>query len=171
MNKSVKSVLVLSLICLICAVLLAGANMLTAPIIEENERIAAEAALREVLPGGEGFELVDKELYNEAYPDINEVKRASNGGYVFKITKTGYKSGLVIMCGVSAEGKITGAKPLSSNETKHVEDTYGENFLGKDSSNAAKVDTIANSTETTAAYKSAILDALAAFKLIEEGRG
>ena len=106
MNKSVKSVLVLSLICLICAVLLAGANMITAPIIEENERIAAEAALREVLPGAEGFELVDKELYSEAYPDINEVKRASNGGYVFKITKTGYKSGLVIMCGVSADGKI-----------------------------------------------------------------
>ncbi len=171
MNKTVKSVVVLSLICLICAALLGGVNMLTAPLIAEQERVAAEEALREVLPGGENFVDVDKLTYPNISADIDEIKRASNGGYVFKIITKGYNDGLVIMCGIDSEGKVTGAKPIASNETKHVEDSYGENFVGKDASGAGKVDTVSNSTETTAAYKNAILDALKAYEIIKGGAG
>ena len=39
---------------------------------------------------------------------------------------------MVIMCGVSKDGVVTGALCLSSNETLGKEKTYGENFKYSD---------------------------------------
>ena len=41
------------------AVLLAITNSITAPIIKENQDAAANEALLQVMPGGEGFEKID----------------------------------------------------------------------------------------------------------------
>ena len=159
MKKSVVSTLVLVCICAVMAVLLAITNSITAPIIKENEDKAANAALLEVMPEGEGFEKMDTSAY-ELPATVTEVYKETKGGYVVKMTTTGYSSGMVIMCGVNPDGTISGTVCLSSSETLGYEKTFGANFTGKDATGVDAVDTISGATKTTQAYKNAMKDAL-----------
>ena len=68
---------------------------------------------------------------------VTEVFREANGGYVVKMTTTGYSSGLIIMCGVNADGTVSGAVCLGSSETLGYEKTFGESFVGKDTRSLA----------------------------------
>ncbi len=159
MKKSVTSTLVLVCICAVMAILLAITNQITAPIIAENQNAAANEALLQVMPDGQGFEKMDISTFTLP-ATVNEVYKEANGGYVVRMTTTGYGSGMIIMCGVNAEGVITGAVCLGSSETLGYEKTFGESFTGKDSAGVDTVDTISGATKTTAAYKDAIKDAL-----------
>ena len=159
MKSMIKSVATLLCVCAIMACLLAVANMITAPIIEKNSSAAANEALIKVMPDGEGFELLDISSYTLP-STVKEVYKESKGGYVVKLTTTGYSSGFDIMCGVNPDGTVSGALCLSSSETLGYEKTFGENFVGKDSATVEAVDTISGATKTTAAYRSAIKDAL-----------
>ena len=160
MLKNIKSVGVLVAICSVMAVLLALTNQITAPIIEKNAAAAASGALLEVMPEGTGFELAD--ISGKTLPaTVTEVhKEISGKGYVVKLTTTGYGPNMVIMCGVTSDGTVTGAVCLSSNETLSKEKEYGKNFTGKDATGVDAVDVIGGATMTTAAYKNAIKDAL-----------
>ena len=160
MKKQLKSVIVLLCICSIIAVLLALTNSFTAPIIEESKKAAANEALLVVMPEGKGFSEVDLSAYTLPATVVKAYKEANGRGYVFELETTGYGSGFRIMCGVSAEGIVTGAVCLSSNETLGHEKTYGDNFKGKDADAVSKVDTISSATKTTAAYRQAVTDAL-----------
>ncbi len=158
MKQYVKSTLVLFCICAAIAVMMALVNSFTAPIIEANENAAANEALTEVLPGGEGFVLAD--ISDKTLPaSVIEVYTENGGGYVIRLVTSGYAQGMTIMCGVK-DGKITGTKCLSSGETLGYEKTYGENFVGKDEGGISEVATVSGATKTTAAYKQAMLDAL-----------
>ena len=159
MKKSVVSTLVLVCICAVMAVLLAITNSITAPTIKENEDKAANAALLEVMPEGEGFEQMDLSGF-ELPATVTEVYKETKGGYVVKMTTTGYSSGMVIMCGVNPDGTISGTVCLSSSETLGYEKTFGANFTGKDATGVDAVDTISGATKTTQAYKNAMKDAL-----------
>lgn len=159
MKKSIVSTVVLVSICAVMAILLALTNSVTAPIIKKNQDAAANAALLEVMPNGKGFEKVEFDA--AALPKtVTEVYKEQGGGYVITLTTTGYGSGLVIMCGVNAEGIVTGATCLASQETLGKEKTYGESFTGKDAAGVDALDTISGATKTTTAYKNAIKDAL-----------
>lgn len=160
MKKQLKSVIVLLCICSIIAVLLALTNSFTAPIIEESKKAAANEALLVVMPEGKGFSEVDLSAYTLPATVKKAYKEANGRGYVFELETTGYGSGFRIMCGVSAEGIVTGAVCLSSNETLGHEKTYGDNFKGKDADAVSKVDTISSATKTTSAYRQAVTDAL-----------
>jgi electron transport complex protein RnfG len=168
MNKHFKSVIALTLICAISTLLLALTNSLTAPIIKEQEAAAVNEALAVVLPNGEGFEAIDLTKY-ELPKTITEAYSEKNGGYVFKMTTTGYGSNFVILCGIDKDSVIKGATCISSNETLGVEQTYGDNFKDKKSEEVESVDTVANATKTTAAYKGAIQDALNALTIMQGG--
>lgn len=159
MKKSVMSTLVLVCICAVMAILLAVTNMITAPTIQANADKAANEALLQVMPEGKGFEKMDISSY-ELPATVNEVYKEADGGYVVRMTTTGYGSGMVIMCGVSADGTVTGAVCLGSSETLGYEKTFGESFTGKDAAGVDAVDTISGATKTTAAYKNAVKDAL-----------
>ena len=159
MKKSIQSTLVLVGICAVMAILLAVTNAITAPIIEKNQSAAANDALLEVMPNGQGFEAVD--ITAHTLPaTVTEVYKETSGGYVVKMTTAGYSSGMVIMCGVNADGTISGAVCLSSSETLGYEKTFGASFVGKDAAGVDAVDTISGATKTTSAYKNAIKDAL-----------
>ena len=159
MKKSVTSTLVLFAICAVMAILLALTNSITAPIIQKNQEAAANEALLEVMPGGEGFEKMDLSSY-QLPATVTEVYKEKNGGYVVTLTTTGYGSGFVIMCGVSADGTVTGTVCLASTETLGHEKTFGANFVGKDAAGVDATDTISGATKTTQAYKNAVKDAL-----------
>lgn len=163
MKKSVKSILVLVCICATVSVLLALTNSITAPIIQENEQKIANAALLEVLPDGGSFEPVDIGAYTLP-STVSEVYRAKNGGYVVKLNTTGYASGMVLMCGISADGTVVGTKLIASGETPSIggvaADTFSNTVIGKDLSGIDGVDTVSGATKTTAAYRAAVKDAL-----------
>ena len=159
-SKHIISVITLVAIVAVMGTLLAVTNSITAPIIEKNANAAANEALLEVMPDGTGFEQVDTAAYELPATVTEAFKETSGLGYVVKMTTKGYGADFVIMCGVNAEGVVTGAVCLSSNETLGKEKEYGQNFAGKDAEGVEATDTISGATLTTEAYKGAVKDAL-----------
>ena len=166
-------ILVLVLICAVMSGLLALTNSATAPIIEEAERKANEAARLEVLPAADSFEQVEI----AGVPDsITGVFQAGNGaGFTFSITTQGYggKNTLKMAVGIDTDGKITGVKVLSHKETAGLgskitadEGFYGQ-FPGLDAAGAAAADTISGATFSSNYYKAALADAFTAFELVK----
>ena len=76
MKNSLKSIFSLTVICVVIAVMLAGVNMVTAPLIEKNQAAAANEALLVVMPEGSDFQPVDLTAFElpesvlEAYSDL-----------------------------------------------------------------------------------------------------
>lgn len=168
MKKSVKSTLVLVCICATISLMLAATNAVTAPIIAKNQNAAANAALLEVMPDGKDFEQLD--LSSFTLPaTVTEAYKEAGGGHVIKLTTTGYSSGLVLMCGVNADGTVSGTVCLASGETLGHEKNYGENFTGKNGEEVDAVDVISGATKTTAAYRGAVKDAINAATILSGG--
>ena len=170
MKKSLNNIFVLVCICAVVSVILAITNALTAPAILANEKAKVTKALLEVMPDGVSFDQID--ISTKKLPStVEEVYRAANGGYVIKLKTTGYAPGMVLMCGVSADGKVTGAKLISSNETPDIggaaANTMAQNVVGKDDTTIDGVDTIGGATGTTAAYRAAVKDALNAALVLQ----
>ena len=159
MIKYVKSVIALTVICGVVAVLLAITNSVTAPIIEKNAASAANEALLIVLPDGEEFTSVDLSAY-ELPSTVTEAFTEKNGGVVVKLVTSGYGPDMVVMVGVDATGTVTGATCLSSNETLSYEKTYGETAIGFTAETIDSLDVISGATRTTEAYKGVVRDAL-----------
>ena len=168
MIKNVKSILVLVCICSVMAILLALTNSITGPIIKKNQEAAANKALLQVMPDGKDFEKIDISSYTLP-ATVTEAYKEANGGYVFTLTTTGFNPEFVIMCGVNADGTVSGAVCLASNETLGEEKTYGDKFKGKNSEEVSLVDTISGATKTTGAYKNAVADALNAAIILGGG--
>lgn len=160
MKNYIKNLVVFVSICVVITLLLATTNFITAPIIQQNQNASANKALLEVMPNGSGFEAVDISSLTLPATVKEAYKETSGQGYVIKLVTKGYGSDMVIMCGVNAQGVVTGAVCLSSNETLGKEKTYGENFKDKDAAGVEAVDTLSGATLTTAGYKGAIKDAL-----------
>ena len=159
MKKYIKSVISLTSICAVIAILLSITNYITAPVIAENASAAANEALVVVMPEGKDFTPVDLSAY-ELPATVNEAYSEASGGYVIKLTTSGYGSDMVIMCGINATGEITGATCLSSNETLGEEKVYGETAVGVKLDSIDGLATVAGVTKTTQGYKNALKDAL-----------
>lgn len=162
MVKNIKSVGVLVAICAVVALLLALTNQITAPIIKDNEARKAAAALKEVLPDGALFEEMDLKDYKGKLPaTVTKVYEETAGeGYVIELTTKGFNPDMVIMCGVTPDGIVRGAKCTKAGETLGYEKTYGANFKDKDAAGVEAVDTVGGATMTTGTYKQAIKDAI-----------
>ena len=169
MLKNIKSVAISVCICVVISVLLAVTNAITAPIIEKNQNLAANEALLEVMPGGTGFEQIDISSLTLPATVTEAYKEVGGAGYVIKLKTSGYGSDMVIMCGISADGVVTGATCLSSNETLGKEKTYGAEFADKNTEAVDAVEVIAGATKTTEAYKNAVKDALNAAIILGGG--
>jgi electron transport complex protein RnfG len=164
MKKNLPNVYILTAICLITALLLAVVNAFTLPVIKAAEDRATQAALLEVLPSGGSFTKVDLETAafdrSSLETEVEEIYKASQGGYVVKLLTSGYSTGLQIMVGVNAEGKVEGSVCLASQETLGYEKTYGEALLGADIDTLSGIATVSGATKTTTGYKKAVSDAL-----------
>jgi len=169
MKKSIGNLAVFVAICTVITLLLALTNSITSPIIEKNQAANANKALLEVMPEGSGFEAVSIENFTLPSTVTEVFKETSGLGHVIKLKTAGYGTDMIIMCGVDANGVVTGALCLSSNETLGKEKTYGEDFTGKDSAGVDAVDTVSGATKTTEAYKNAVKDALNASIILGGG--
>ncbi len=169
MSSSVKSIVVLSAIALILAILLAGVNYFTAAEIAKAEEIKTKEALKEVYPSEADFTQLNLADYEGVPSTVTDVYSFSDGGFVVKLKTAGYGSGMVLICGVDKEGAVTGAKCLASTETLGEEKTYGEKLVGAELDTIDLVDTVSGATKTTAAYRNAIKDAIGVTVLISGG--
>ena len=167
-NSKFYPSLVLCSICLVAALLLAVVNMITAPEIEKKQIEAAEKAMLEVLPDGKNFQKIE---ITSAYPKAVTAGYQADGGFVFQMSVTGKSSGLVIMCGIDAEGNVVGTKVIANKETpSYVEKVFSQ-VVGTDGKykgmNLDSFDPylVSGATLTSKAYGEAIKAALQAFEI------
>lgn len=164
MKNSIKSIIVLPVICLVVAALLAAVNHITAPVIEKNALIAEQESLRVVLPGSEIFEELERPENIPA--TVTGIYREESGkGYAVTVeTSSSYSQNpMTFTVGISADGKIAGIEITNYSETKDF-GSYPDSFLGKDVS-LEGVDITAGVTYSSEAFKSGVRDA---FEAVEE---
>lgn len=167
--NNIKPTIVLSCICMAVALILSGINMITGPIIEAQRAAAANGALLEVMPDGTNFEELDISTLGLPVAITNAYKETSGKGYVFRVESTGYKSGMVIMVGVNAEGKITGSKCLETQDTFGKEPLIDNSYNGQSLADFAP-NLIAGATMTSNGYRDAVSNALQSFTLASGGK-
>ena len=174
MKTKLMPSIVLGAICLVAALLLAACNLITAPEIERRQEAEAYASLLEVLPEGQGFEKI--ELADAGLDSTIAMAYAAtkSGGYVFQIKTSGKNSGMVIMIGVDADGKISGTKCTENKETPSYaapvfEATESGYYVGQDSSSLSPF-IVAGSTMTSEAYSNAVKAALDAAAILRGGK-
>lgn len=160
MAKTIRHIGALLCVCALLALTMMGCGDENSKDKESEKSSKLDKQLAAVMEGGRDFEKLD--LTEFVLPDsVTAVYEEGHGlGYVVELTVNGYGEGMVILCGVSADGVVTGAECLSSNEALGEEQEYGESFIGEDINGVASVDTIMGATLTTNGYKNAVKDAL-----------
>ena len=169
MNDSLKNFIALSAICLITAVFLSTVKGVTSSVIDSNEANGEKSELSVVYPELLEYESIDILAYGVP-SGVEAMYHTSDGGYIVKLSVSGYKPGMVILCGISGDGRLVGASCLSSSETNGTEKTYGERFVGRSADEIDSVDTVSGSTKTTKGYKNAIKSAFDAINSVKKTR-
>ena len=125
----------------------------------------------EVMPNGGAFEQIDISSY-DLPATIKECYKALNGGYVFQVEFAGFSLGNTAYIGIDDNGKITGTKIHTNNESTGFGqdilpklDNYGY-FNGATIDTIDQVDTVSGCTVSTKAYRDAVKDALYAAAII-----
>ena len=171
MKKSnLMPAIVLCAICIASALLLSVINIFTSAKIEDNKKKAETEKLVAVYPGGSDFKELDITSY-ELPASVVAAYSEGSGGFIIKTSVTGWKPGLVIMCGINSEGKIVGADYTESKETLGAEVGLGNRFVGKGKDDLTP-DIVAGPTAkmTTGAYYNAIKDSFEAYNILKGGK-
>ena len=170
--SSVKSdfiipIVVLTAICIVASGALAATYDVTAPIIAEAERKAAEQARLEVLPEATGFTEVK---LSGAPEGIEEVYVSDNGvGYAITGVGKGYGGEMKVAVGIDNSGCIVNLKVISHEETagvgsKVADSKYLDTIKGKDSS-LDGVTSIAGATVSSKCLMGVIENAFTAYEM------
>lgn len=166
MKENIKSVVVLTAICLVVAVLLAYTNSITAPIIAENKAASANESLLVVMPEAGNFEEI---TFENTPATVKNIYKETNGlGYVMILGTTSQFSSdeMAITVGFGADGKICGVTLTGYYESKDFGADYPSTYVGQDSA-LGDVTLVAGCTYSSTAFRDAITDAFTV--LIENG--
>lgn len=172
-NDILKPVVVLTVICIVVSGLLGLTNSITAPIIEENARLAADAARIELLPEAtDGFDMVE----GVEMEGVTEVYKAKNGvGYTITAFGKGYGGNVNYMVAFDDAGKIVNLKVLSHEETaglgsKIENPEFLAKFKGTDKElTSSDIDMIGGATISSNASLDAVNTARKAFNQYAKG--
>ncbi|MDD6038965.1 MAG: FMN-binding protein [bacterium] len=159
MKSNVKSVVVLTAICVVVATLLSVTNFFTAPVIESNKASAAYDSLYVVMADAQGFE--DVELPADAPETVTGLYKETSGlGYVATLSTTSQYSSdnMSITVAIGADGTIVGVTITGYYESKDFGPDYPQTYVGADSA-LNGIDTFAGVTYSSTAFKEAIQDA------------
>lgn len=155
--------IVLGCICLVAALLLSVVNKFTAPLIAKHQSEAASGAFAEILPGATGQQEL---VIDGSYPSVVTAGYKFDNGYVFQMEVTGYQPGLIILCGIDLDGKITGVKHIQTKETYGVESELNGAYVGDTLDSIEKVLTASPTAPlTSGAYYEAVKAALQAYAI------
>ncbi len=168
MNSSIKSVIVLVVICFIVTALLAGVNFVTAPIIAEANESAAKQSLFEVLPQAEDF--IALSLPENTPVTVTGIYAdTAKSGYAITIdTSSQYSAdNMLFTIGIDTNGRIIGVTLTHYSESKDFGADYPSTYIGADAT-LSGVDTVAGVTYSSAAFKEAVADAFIALEAAKE---
>ncbi|MBO4563166.1 MAG: FMN-binding protein [Clostridia bacterium] len=169
---SIKSIIVLTAICLAVTALLAVTNSFTAPKIADARQQKIENSLKEIFPDVYSIREI-KPLPERTPSTVKAVYVINNEDYAIVLaTTSAYSSGdMGITVGLKGGyGEIIGIKLTSYYESKDFgKDTYPLNYIGKDIGSYKDVDAFAGVTYSSKALKNAIGDAFECFKLVGGG--
>ena len=169
----VQPILILTAICLVCALLLASINGVTKPIIEATELKIAQDAMAEVLPEANGaFTQLDVELPSDSV--VASVYEADNGsGYVFMVNGNGYggKGTMKLITSLDPDGNIIATKTLAHAETagmgsKTADAPWRDQFVGVNAGTLDTVDTISGATISSNHYLNSMRAVFEAYALV-----
>ena len=168
-QEMIKPLIVLVVICLVVSALLGFTNSVTAPIVEENERIKAEETRQSVLAGAESFTEIDCDAASLGI--TSAYKEDSGKGYVITASRKGYGGQVVVTVGIDGNGKVVGLSANVSTETSGVGSkaglpAYTDKYIGL-SGSADGVDTISGATYSSTAVRNGVSAALAAYDAIK----
>ena len=171
--ENIKPVAILAIICIVVAALLAGIHMMTKNKIKQQEEEAANAAMAIVLPGAKGFKDITNTLTDE-YPSEITAAYTADKGYVFKVAVRG-KNDMVVMCGVSSDGKIAGVEIISESETPGYKEKIFPLVTGTDgkysgmSSSTLEPELVSGATLSSTAIYTAVRASLNAYAVATGG--
>lgn len=129
---------VLLIITMAVAFLLSFVNGLTKDVIAQNEKEKFNEAILELFPNAENAEFTKIES-TEYDKELREFCKITKGdsliGYYAKVSPVGFKGEVDILVGISVDGKTTGIKVLTCNETIGIgtlilEDNFTSKFKG-----------------------------------------
>ena len=174
--------LCLTLVCLFCSTVLAAVYAVTKDPIDRTNANILKESIGAVLP--EGGELSEaKPLEVGGQPSEYYVSTSSGApvAYAIKSSTVGFGGPLVLMVGITADGKVYNTSVLAHSETPGLgakcttDEHFMAQFKGFDPSvkmltvkkDGGDVDAITASTITSRAYSSAIRNAVEAFRQIK----
>lgn len=171
----IKSIVVLSVICLVISGALAVVNSFTAPIIEAGAIERENASRQQVLPEADSFELLSANLPENVYSAYKGLAAdGSTVGYVFTTGAKGFDGTIQVMTAIDPDGKIVAVSTLDvTSETatlggQTAKESYTGQYVGQ-SASLDGVDAISGATITSTAYEQCVLDAFAAYDAVREG--
>ncbi|MCQ2551338.1 MAG: FMN-binding protein [Clostridia bacterium] len=139
-KEYIAPIVVLVGICLVISFALAETNSVTAPVIEANDKAAADQARTELLPDGDAFTQADCELLatEDGKVTVKDVYTADNGaGMVITVGTKSFGGELTEMIGIDKDGKVTGVKVTKHNDTaglgtKAHDPSFVKQYIGMD---------------------------------------
>lgn len=172
--------LVLTLVCLVCSALLAGAYAITKAPIELAAKAKTEKSLALVLPAFDALEEGTVNVNGTDYSYFKASKDGETAGYAIESKTIGFGGPLSLMVGITPDGVVWNTSVLSHSETpglgakcttdpKFIAQWKGFNpaeKILKVKKDNGDVDAITASTITSRAYTRAVEIALNAFKAL-----
>lgn len=189
LESTVRNMFVsLTVICLVCSALLGGAYAITKDKIDEAEVNKQNEAIARVVPEFDNIpseEVFEVELEGKKYAVYPAKLSGEVVGYAINTSVTGFSGPVVIMVGITAEGRIFNTVPVSHAETPGLGakiseegNPFVEQFKDMDPSatvlkvkkDGGDIDAITASTITSRAYTAAVESAWMVFNKIKEGK-
>ena len=163
-------IVILALICLIVSGALALSHSLTQPVIAEAAAGRAEKARREIIPGADGFVLIETEHLPKTVTGV--YKTANNTGFIVMVSSLGYGGEIKLICGIDNNGKIIRTMVLANNETRGLgtpvfDEPHSSQYWGKDANGIESIQAISGATISSTAFKDGIRDAFKAYEIIK----
>ena len=165
-KKQLPAFLVLTIICLVAALALAGTNAITKGPILEHAMAAQREAFGAVMTADEYNEVTIPE--GSGVSALVEAKKDGKTiGYCVVASNSGYAGPVAVTLGVDTEGKVTGAKigDTSFSETsgfgsRWLAANQAEQFVGIDVKEGGAIEALSGATVTSTAVLNASNTAL-----------
>lgn len=169
-----RSIVVLTVICLLTSAALAVVNHFTAPVSEANAAARAQQARQEAVPDAASFEPVEAALPENvvsAYAALDAAGKPMS--YLFTVEGKGFGGTIQVLCVIGADGLIRACRTMDvSSETttlggQTATESYTGQYVGKDAA-LTGVNAISGATVTSTAYRGCVQTAFEAYEQVKE---
>ena len=174
-REIIKSIAVLTLICIVISGALAVVNSFTAPVSLANAAVREDEARRRLVPDAAEFMQIENAGLPAQIVSAYAAQDAAgeNAGYVFTVNGAGFGGTISVLCAIGADGNILSCWALDvSSETKTLggkvaDIEYSNQYTGADAG-LSGIDAISGATITSDAYKGCVQAAFEAYAQIQE---